>query len=106
MTTLLISGNGVELDQFLNHRFFTVTLNSFWDTGTQLSLQDDGLEFFEGLTYCIGLTQDVNTLHVLLHHLVNAYHVPFDVREPFQDIRLAFFLHLLHSFHASASQGG
>src|SRR5260221_3703178 len=40
VTTLLISGNGVELDQFLNHRFFTVTLNSFWDTGTQMSQKE------------------------------------------------------------------
>src|SRR5215469_18979952 len=64
-----------------------------------MPFQDDRFQFLNGLTYRIGLTQDVNAVLILLHHFAYPCHMPFDVREAFQYIRFPFFLHLTSSFH-------
>src|SRR5713101_7528364 len=63
-----------------------------------MSFQDQRFEFFQGLAYRVGLTQDVNAVLILLHHLTNTRHVSLDVRESFQYIWFSFFLHLTSSF--------
>jgi len=50
-----ISSDGVELDQFLNDCFLTITFNTFRDTGLQVSFQDNRFQFLQGFAYRIGL---------------------------------------------------
>src|SRR2546421_12246980 len=66
---LLITCNGVELNQFLDHGFFTTTFDAFWDTGPQVSLDNNRLQFLQRLAHRMRLMQDVNTVLILLHHL-------------------------------------
>src|SRR6266849_8889876 len=66
-----------------------------------MPLQDKRFQFLNGLAHGVGLTQDVNTVLILLYHLAYPCHMPFDVRESFQYIRFPFFLHLTSSFHVT-----
>src|SRR6266566_10004307 len=63
-----------------------------------MSFQDQRFQLLNGLAYRVGLTQDVHAVLILLHHFTYARHMPLDVRESFQHIRFAIFLHLTSSF--------
>src|SRR6266852_675508 len=66
---LWVSSNRVELDQLLDDLLFAVTFDPLRNTGTQVPLQDNGFQFLQCFAYRIGLSQDVHTVLVFLHHL-------------------------------------
>src|SRR5260370_30479752 len=93
-----ITCNGIELDQLLDNFLLAISFDALRNTGLQVPLQDDRLQFLKRLAHGVRLAQDIDAILILFHHFTYACNVSLDVRETLQYIPLSIILHLRSSF--------
>src|SRR6266516_4816562 len=90
-----ITCNRIKLDQLLDNFLLAISFDALGNTGLQVPLQDDRLQFLKRLAHGVRLAQDVDAILILFHHLAYACNVSLDVRETLQHICLSIPCSLL-----------
>src|SRR5215469_258779 len=88
MPSLAIARQVIELHQFLDDRVLAAAFDAFGHTAVQVPLQQQRLQFLDGLADGVGLAEDIHAILVLFDHLANAAEMALDIVQPLDHLSL------------------